>query len=191
MIHCYAQSASWFLINWNCSGTRCALKPWPNLTPSPPPPSSGKNDAIPAILWSTECNYWTCQCFGRGFSCDVCATQTQPLIGCLSATDCHPAYGKCQQNVEMHNEHYVCLCVNQYTFLYGSSRLYFCASDVSRKHWCEKILFCSDSQFSWDIIHQGGCDGLADSYGIGTGLDCFDQSNQPPVQPLSKVMSFW
>lgn len=174
VIHCYAQSASWFLINWNCTGTRCALKPWPNLPPRLPHHHQGRMMQFLQFYDPLNAITGPVSVLGGFFSCDVCTTQTQPLIGCLFATDCHPAYGKCQQNVEMHNEHYVCLCVNQYTFLYGSSRLYFCASDVSRKHWCEKILFCSDSQFSWDIIHQGGCDGLADSYGIGTGLDCFD-----------------
>lgn len=38
--HCYAHSAPWFLIKWNCIGTRCAFKPRPDRIHSPPPLSS-------------------------------------------------------------------------------------------------------------------------------------------------------
>lgn len=48
--HCYAHSAPWFLIKWNCIGTRCAFKPRPNSIPSPLPLSSGQE-------WCNSCNF--------------------------------------------------------------------------------------------------------------------------------------
>lgn len=81
-----------FLIKANCIGTQRAFKPRPNCTlPSLLLCHWGKNDAICAILWSTECNYWTCQCSGPLLSVMYAMCRLSPgcCVHTLSATRRH------------------------------------------------------------------------------------------------------
>ncbi len=78
--HCYAHCAPWFLIKWNCIGTRCAFKPRPNRIPSPPPLLSGQewcNSGNFMIHWMQLLDL---SVFWASFVCDVCSVQTQPLL---------------------------------------------------------------------------------------------------------------